>query len=162
MIKWAPVLKALILGMIALLAFLVRIFSVIRYESVIHEFDPWFNFRSTKYLAKEGIYNFWNWFDAESWYPLGRVIGGTIFPGLMSTAAFIYWGLHQLSFPVDIRDVCVFIAPVFASFTAIVTYMFTKEATNRSGAGLLSALFISIVPSYISRSVAGKLILLNL
>jgi dolichyl-diphosphooligosaccharide---protein glycosyltransferase len=54
---------------------------VIRYESIIHEFDPWFNFRTTKYLTEEGFYNFWNWFDAESWYPLGRVIGGTIYPG---------------------------------------------------------------------------------
>jgi dolichyl-diphosphooligosaccharide--protein glycosyltransferase len=55
--------------------------QVIRYESVIHEFDPWFNFRATKYLAKEGLYGFWNWFDSESWYPLGRNIGGTIYPG---------------------------------------------------------------------------------
>jgi dolichyl-diphosphooligosaccharide--protein glycosyltransferase len=39
-----------------MLAFLVRVFSVIRYESVIHEFDPWFNFRTTKFLAKEGFY----------------------------------------------------------------------------------------------------------
>ena len=32
----------------------------------------------------------------------------------------------------------------------------TKECTNKIEAGLLAALFISIVPSYISRSVAGS------
>lgn len=142
--------------MIALLAFGVRIFSVIRFESVIHEFDPWFNFRTTKYLAQEGMYNFWNWFDSESWFPLGRVIGGTIFPGLMATAASFKWTAEFFSFPVDIRNVCVFIAPMFASFTSIATFFLTKEACNRSEAGLLAALFISIVPSYISRSVAGS------
>jgi dolichyl-diphosphooligosaccharide--protein glycosyltransferase len=32
----------------------------------------------------------------------------------------------------------------------------TKECCNRSEAGLLAAFFISIIPSYISRSVAGS------
>lgn len=53
---YAPVFKIVILAMIAILAFAVRVFSVIRFESVIHEFDPWFNFRTTKYLAQEGVY----------------------------------------------------------------------------------------------------------
>lgn len=148
--------KIIILALIALLAFAVRIFSVIRFESVIHEFDPWFNFRTTKYLTQEGLYQFWNWFDSESWYPLGRVIGGTIFPGIMVTSASIKWVADWLSFPIDIRNVCVFLAPVFAGLTSISTYFFTKECTNRSEAGLFAALFISIVPSYISRSVAGS------
>lgn len=154
--EYAPIFKIIILFLIALLAFAVRVFSVIRYESVIHEFDPWFNFRTTKYLAQEGLYQFWNWFDSESWYPLGRVIGGTIFPGIMVTSASIKWIADFLSFPIDIRNVCVFLAPVFAGLTSISTYFFTKECTNRSEAGLFAALFISIVPSYISRSVAGS------
>lgn len=57
-------------------AFATRLFSVLRYESVIHEFDPYFNYRTTKYLAEEGFYNFHNWFDDRAWYPLGRIIGG--------------------------------------------------------------------------------------
>jgi dolichyl-diphosphooligosaccharide--protein glycosyltransferase len=138
------------------LAFFVRIFSVIRYESVIHEFDPWFNYRTTKFLTEKGWYEFWNWYDSESWYPLGRVIGGTIYPGIMGTAASIKWSLDALALPMDIRNICVFLAPVFSGFTAISTYFFAKEATNKPGAGLLAALFISIVPSYISRSVAGS------
>ncbi len=46
-IQAAPILKLIILFLIGILAFLVRIFSVIRYESVIHEYDPWFNYRTT-------------------------------------------------------------------------------------------------------------------
>ncbi len=65
-------------------------FSVLRYESVIHEFDPYFNYRSTIKLVNEGAYEFWNWFDHESWHPLGRVVGGTVYPGLMFTAAAMY------------------------------------------------------------------------
>lgn len=152
----APIFKISILALIGLLAFMVRIFSVIRFESVIHEFDPWFNYRTTKFLAKEGWYSFWNWYDSESWYPLGRVIGGTIYPGIMGTAAGFKWMMDALVLPMDIRNICVFLAPVFSGFTALSTFFLTKEATNRSEAGLFAALFISIVPSYISRSVAGS------
>lgn len=34
-------LKTAILGLIAAAAFSSRLFSIVRYESVIHEFDPW-------------------------------------------------------------------------------------------------------------------------
>lgn len=60
-------------------AFSTRLFSVLRFESVIHEFDPYFNYRTTKYLAEEGFYKFHNWFDERAWYPLGRIIGGKHF-----------------------------------------------------------------------------------
>ena len=79
----APTITLATLGLICFLAFIIRIFSVIRFEVIIHEFDPWFNFRVTKYLTSEGAYSFWNWYDPESWYPLGRIIGGTTYPGIM-------------------------------------------------------------------------------
>jgi len=65
------------------LAFSTRLFSVLRFESVIHEFDPYFNYRTTRFLSEEGFYNFHNWFDDRAWYPLGRIIGGTIYPGTL-------------------------------------------------------------------------------
>ena len=48
------------------------------------------------------------------------------FKGLMSTSAIIFWTLHKLSIPVDIRNVCVFLAPVFASFTSVAGFLITK------------------------------------
>lgn len=71
-------LRVIILGFIAAAAVSSRLFSVIRFESIIHEcmphtytrraelispVDPWFNFRATKYLVKNGFYSFWDWFD---------------------------------------------------------------------------------------------------
>ena len=112
----------MILLAISLLAFLVRVFSIIRYESVIHEFDPWFNYRTTKFLADKGVYEFWNWYDSESWHPLGRVIGGTIYPGIMFTSALIKWTMDAIALPLDIRNICVFLAPVFSGFTAVSCY----------------------------------------
>uniref|UniRef100_A0A8C1J4A2 Dolichyl-diphosphooligosaccharide--protein glycosyltransferase subunit STT3A n=1 Tax=Cyprinus carpio TaxID=7962 RepID=A0A8C1J4A2_CYPCA len=153
--KQDTLLKLLILSMAAVLSFSTRLFSVLRFESVIHEFDPYFNYRTTRFLTEEGFYKFHNWFDDRAWYPLGRIIGGTIYPGLMITSAALYHVLHFFHITIDIRNVCVFLAPLFSSFTAIVTYHFTKELKD-AGAGLLAAAMIAVVPGYISRSVAGS------
>ncbi|GJF00281.1 glycosyltransferase family 66 protein [Phanerochaete sordida] len=143
------------LALISAAAISSRLFAVVNFESIIHEFDPWFNYRATKLLAAKGFYEFWNWFDPTAWYPLGRVVGGTIYPGLMATSGVIYNVLHALNLPVDIRNICVLLAPGFSALTAWSTYMFTKELKDES-AGLLAAAFIGIVPGYISRSVAGS------
>jgi asparagine N-glycosylation enzyme membrane subunit Stt3 len=66
---------------------------------------------------------FWNWFDPTAWYPLGRVVGGTIYPGLMATSGVIYNILHAINLPVDIRNICVLLAPGFSALTAWATYM---------------------------------------
>lgn len=92
----------------------------------------------------------------RSWYPLGRIVGGTIYPGLMSTAAALHQILNSLHITINVRNICVFLAPIFASLTAIAAYLLTKEVTKRSSTGILAAALVAIVPSYISRSVGGS------
>lgn len=123
--------------------------SVLASNSFIH-FSNFY-----RVLVEEGSYRFWNWFDSRSWYPLGRIVGGTVYPGIMYTAAFMYNLLHFFGLKVDIREVCVLTAPIFSAFTALSAYGLTKEASD-TAAGILAAAIISIVPGYISRSVAGS------
>ena len=147
--------RIITLGVIFFVAVVVRLFSVLRFEAIIHEFDPWFNYRTSDYLVENGIYDFYNWFDVDVWYPLGRIVGGTIYPGLMVTSMIFSRVLAFVNFNVETRLICVFLAPIFAGNTSLITYWFTKEIWNER-AGLLAAFFIAIVPSYISRSVAGS------
>ncbi|TVU35136.1 hypothetical protein EJB05_17007 [Eragrostis curvula] len=174
------VLCAFALLLIGVLAFSIRLFSVIKYESVIHEFDPYFNYRVTqvslisaerssaasifcqrmesfsqKKRKKNGVYEFWNWFDDRTWYPLGRAIGGTVYPGLTLTAGTLWWLLNSLNIPLSVETVCVFTAPIFSANASWATYLLTKEAKG-PGAGLMAATILAMVPSYISRSVAGS------
>ncbi|KAI7578133.1 Dolichyl-diphosphooligosaccharide--protein glycosyltransferase subunit, partial [Hortaea werneckii] len=149
-------LRLIILCTIAAAAVASRLFSVIRFESIIHEFDPWFNFRATKYLVNHGFHAFWDWFDDRTWHPLGRVTGGTLYPGLMVTSGTIYHVLRFLTLPVDIRNICVLLAPGFSGLTAFASYLFTSEMSDSPSAGLLAAIFMGIAPGYISRSVAGS------
>jgi dolichyl-diphosphooligosaccharide--protein glycosyltransferase len=111
--------------------------------------------RASQVLVNEGFYEFWNWFDPTAWYPLGRVVGGTIYPGLMVTSGIIWNALRFINMPVDIRNVCVMLAPAFAGLTGWATYLFTTQMASPA-AGLLSAAFICLAPGYISRSVAGS------
>ncbi|KNG87881.1 putative oligosaccharyl transferase subunit (Stt3) [Aspergillus nomiae NRRL 13137] len=149
-------LRIIILVTIAAAAVSSRLFSVIRFESIIHEFDPWFNFRATKYLVQHGFESFWDWFDDRTWHPLGRVTGGTLYPGLMVTSGVIYHILRFLTIPVDIRNICVLLAPAFSGLTAFAMYLLTCEMSISPSAGLLAAAFMGITPGYISRSVAGS------
>lgn len=52
---------------------------------------------------------------------------GTIYPGLMVTSAVLYHLSRLINITIDIRNICVFLAPLFSSFTTIVTYLLTKE-----------------------------------
>ncbi len=145
-----------ILIMICVLAIAIRLFAIVKYESIIHEFDPHFNYRATKYLASEGIEDFFTWFDDRAWYPLGRIIGPTVYPGLLLTGSVFYWVLHFFHITVNIRNICVFMGPFYSALCSLSGYLLTEEVTNSSSAGLMSAAFLAVVPSYISRSMGGS------
>uniref|UniRef100_A0A915DK88 dolichyl-diphosphooligosaccharide--protein glycotransferase n=1 Tax=Ditylenchus dipsaci TaxID=166011 RepID=A0A915DK88_9BILA len=152
---YTSLLTFVILALAWFVGFASRLFAIVRFESIIHEFDPWFNYRATHYMVENGFYDFLNWFDERAWYPLGRIVGGTVYPGLMVTSGAIHYVLSCLNITVHIRDVCVFLAPTFSGLTAIATYFLTKELWS-AGAGLFAACFIAISPGYTSRSVAGS------
>ncbi|GFP92069.1 dolichyl-diphosphooligosaccharide--protein glycosyltransferase subunit stt3a [Phtheirospermum japonicum] len=95
------VISFFVLLLIGALAFSIRLFSVIKYESVIHEFDPYFNYRVTQVSSRTG-----DWGNSLPW---------------------TY---------VDCRH-------------------FVEEVKG-AGAGLTAAALLAMVPSYISRSVAGS------
>jgi dolichyl-diphosphooligosaccharide--protein glycosyltransferase len=74
----------------------------------------------------------------------------------MVTSGVIYHILRFLTIPVDIRNVCVLLAPGFSGLTALAMYFLTCEMSTSPSAGLLAAAFMGITPGYISRSVAGS------
>lgn len=74
----------------------------------------------------------------------------------MVTSGVIYHILRFLTIPIDIRNVCVLLAPGFSGLTALAMYLLTCEMSSSPSAGLLAAAFMGIVPGYISRSVAGS------
>ena len=74
----------------------------------------------------------------------------------MVTSGAIWHALRWLTIPVDIRNICVLLAPGFSGLTAFAAYLLTSEMSTSPSAGLLAAIFMGIAPGYISRSVAGS------
>lgn len=74
----------------------------------------------------------------------------------MVTSGVIYHLLRLLAIPVDIRNICVLLAPGFSGLTALAMYLLTSEMSSSPSAGLMAAAFMGITPGYISRSVAGS------
>ena len=139
-------------------AYTIRLHAVKVYGRVIHEFDPWFNFRATQYLVDNGWRKFFTWYDHESWYPLGRPVGTTIYPGMQFTAAGIYSALNAMGFEISLNDVCVFIPAGFSITAVLFTALIAAEAAkpkHKATAFTVTATIMAVIPAHIMRSIAG-------
>src|SRR5215210_9284798 len=54
-------------------AFIIRAYPA-KYGFYLNEFDPYYNYRATKYIVENGLDAYWRWNDTMSWYPEGRNI----------------------------------------------------------------------------------------
>jgi len=153
-VKWALAIVGLVAA--CYVAFDSRLHAVTSFGRVIHEFDPYFNLRATEYLVDNGWNKFINWFDDRTWYPLGRPVGTTIYPGLQITAWFIYIVMNKyLNIYISINDVCVFIPAWFSILACTSVFGIAYEATKAPLAGAVAAAIMAVIPAHIMRSVAG-------
>ena len=150
----------------------IRLHAVKNYGRVIHEFDPWFNYRATEYLSMNGWKEFSTWYDYMSWYPIGRPVGATIYPGMQVTAVAIHETMKAMDGPIMasltaalgipngfdgvlLNDVCVMLPAAFGAVASLLTCALATEATNSRNAGVASAAVMAIMPAHLMRSVAG-------
>lgn len=104
----ALLVKLFFLAWFLYTAYEIRLYPIKDFGYIIHEFDPWFNYRATEYLAEHGLSKFFKWYDMESWYPIGRPIGTTIYPGMQMTAVAIWEGMKQVpAFSFDVSPALV-------------------------------------------------------
>lgn len=154
-IAWA--IRLYLLYRICLEAYDIRLFAIKEYGLVIHEFDPWFNYRATEYLERNGWTKFFTWFDYMSWYPLGRPVGTTIYPGMQISSVLIYRILNYLGKPyaMSLNDVCVYVPAWFGVAATIFLGLLTAEVSGSWNAGVIGAGIMAVIPAHIMRSVGG-------
>lgn len=150
-------LKLLVLYWAITNAFRIRTYALEEFGMVIHEFDPWFNFRATQYLSKHGWHAFFHWFDYKVWYPLGRPVGTTIYPGLQITAVAVHRFLKWMGddWKMTLNDVCCTMpcwgGAVATFFLGLTSY----EVSNNFTAAVISATIMAVIPAHMMRSVGG-------
>ena len=155
LLGWA--IKLPIIAWILHQAYTIRLYAIKNYGLVIHEFDPWFNFRATQYLADNGWQKFFSWFDYMSWYPLGRPVGTTIYPGMQITSVAIFDFLKSLGpeYEMSLNDVCCYVPAWFGVSATAFVGLLTYESMKSSTMAIAAAAIMAIVPAHIMRSVGG-------
>jgi dolichyl-diphosphooligosaccharide---protein glycosyltransferase len=149
------ILRIVALGFIGYAAYSVRMHAINIYGLVIHEFDPWFNFRATQYLADNGVEKFFHWFDYMSWSPLGRPVGTTIYPGMQLLSVYLWKLLNHLGLAISLNDVCCYV-PVWGGITATMLIgATTYVSTGSANAAVFASAVMSVIPAHIMRSVGG-------
>ena len=126
-----------------LVAVRIRLFAVITYGRIIHEFDPWFNYRATEYMVAHGYAKFEAWYDEKVWYPLGRHVGSTTYPGLQLTA----YALHELLkhvHPMSVNDVCVLMPAAFGGVASLLCGALAYEVRPLTS----QHLYVSVTPHH--------------
>ena len=142
-----------VLGIVAVVAALIRILPL-QYGSYFTAFDPLFQYRATEYVVENGYAAWWSWHDTLSWYPMGRNIANSAYPGIPFTAAFLYGIVKVFMSNVTVYDVCLYF-PVFMGAVTCITIYFLGKDLGGKPTGLFAALFMAINPAYILRSTIG-------
>jgi dolichyl-diphosphooligosaccharide--protein glycosyltransferase len=139
-----------VLVMAFAIAFMLRSMPL-QYGFYLNEFDPYFDYRATKFIVDNGIDAYLNWHDTMSWYPEGRDIAATSQTGLHLTTASLY---SAFGGGAPLYDFVVWFPVVFGSFTAIVVFALVRVLSSTT-AGLFAALFFAVSPAIIQRGNLG-------
>ena len=112
----------------------------------------------TEYMSEHGYQKFTTWFDTEVWYPLGRPVGTTTYPGMMLTSAWIHralnvrppfplaaarytgsssrwltpcWWPQDFGYEMSLNDVCCYIPAWFGVLACVLTNLRRQQAASR-------------------------------
>jgi dolichyl-diphosphooligosaccharide--protein glycosyltransferase len=139
-----------VLGIVFTTAFIMRSYPG-KYGFYLNEFDPYFDYRATKYIVDHGLSAYWKWHDTMTWYPEGRNIPNTSQSGLHIVAAFLYSIFGR---GISLLDFTIILPVIMGSLTAIVIFALVRVIGGTS-AGMFSALLFSFSPAIIQRGNLG-------
>ncbi len=149
------VLLQLSMVLIFIIALLLRILPYLNVGVLLKAYDPWFQFKNTNYIVKEGFDDWFRWYDEQTWYPYGFNMTKNAYPGIPWSAATLYFMMRFLGIPIDLMTLCFFFPALMGALSTIVMYFLTKELTGSKKAAVLSMFFFAIVPGYVQRTIAG-------
>ncbi len=148
-------LTLFVLTLTFFLALSIRLLPI-RWGLELSEFDPYFQYQFTEKIVKDGYFDWltWDTSEAKRWYPLERSIGGAAFPGLPMTGATLYNILSILGVPMSLYHFTIIFPAIFGALACLMAFFLGKDIGGRA-VGLLSAFFLALNPSHISRTSAG-------
>ena len=142
------------------IAFMIRLLPM-RWGTYLSEFDPYWQYRLTKHMVENGPFSWttgWSTTnpsrDFMSWYPYGRNVARSSFPGLAFTAASSYLVLNALGLSMTLLEFVVLFPAIMGTLTCLVIFFLGKDIGGKE-VGLFSALFLALNAAYIGRTSWG-------
>src|SRR5919199_2552838 len=139
-----------VLGIVFTTAFIMRSYPG-KYGFYLNEFDPYFDYRATKYIVDHGLSAYWKWHDTMSWYPEGRDIPNTSQSGLHIVAAFLYTVFDRGG---SLLDFTIMLPVVIGSLTIILVFAIAMIIDGNE-TGMFAALLFAFSPVIIQRGNLG-------
>ncbi len=130
---------------------LIMRFYPSKYGFYLNEFDPYFDYRATKFIVDNGLDAYWRWHDEMSWFPEGRDVPGSSQSVLHITAAYMY---QVFGGGMSLLDFTIMFPAVMGSLTVVVLFALVRVLGGTT-AGLFSALLLVFSPSIIQRGNLG-------
>jgi asparagine N-glycosylation enzyme membrane subunit Stt3 len=137
----------------AALALTIRLLNF-RYGFYLSEFDPYWHYRTAKYIAEHGINAFLTWVDKMSWVPEGRNAAGSTPVGLPLALDGFYYFVKFLGLDVDMLTLAILFPPISSIFAVVAVFLLGKEIANDE-VGALSSILIAFSGSLIDRTHLG-------
>jgi len=143
----------LVIGVLVLsfsISFLIRSQGA-EYGNELNEFDPFQNFRATKFIVDNGFLEYYDWHDYKSWYPEGRNISATSQNMLHFTAAFTY---QIFGGELSLYDFTILFPAIIGSLTVIGIFALVRVIGGTT-AGLFAAILYSVSLPILLRGTIG-------
>ena len=131
-------------------AFIIRSYPI-KYGFALNEFDPYFDYRATKYIIDNGFGAYLNWHDYQSWYPEGRFVPTTSQVALHLIAATMY---KIFGFGSSLLDFVIMFPVIIGSLTTIVIFALVRNLSGTT-AGMFASLLFAFMPAIIQRGNLG-------
>jgi dolichyl-diphosphooligosaccharide---protein glycosyltransferase len=126
-------------------------FYPIKYGYYLNEFDPYFDYRATKFIVDNGLDAYWGWHDTMSWYPEGRNVPATSQSVLHITAAYLY---KAFGAGTSLLDFTIAFPAIMGALTVVVVFALVRVLGGTT-AGMFSALLMAFSPAIIQRGNLG-------
>ena len=105
--------------------------------------EPYFICFFFQYLWANGSSKFFKWFDYMSWYPLGRPVGTTIYPGMQFTSVWI----KRFILPNwSINDICCYVPVWFGVLATLATAALCYTTVSSIGNDAKSKSLLTDIP----------------
>jgi len=143
----------LVIGVLVLsfsISFLIR-YQGAEFGNELNEFDPFQNFRATKFIVDNGFLEYYDWHDYKSWYPGGRDISASSQNMLHFTGAITY---QIFGGDMSVYDYTILFPAIVGALTVVGIFALVRVIGGTT-AGLFAAILFSVSLPILLRGTIG-------